>query len=108
MPAPRRWRWGILSAGFPVPKTQGGVAVLPALFLAFLQRWHGGSVAFTYQDQAMNPESAHAMCEALDAVAAFAADTVLWGELASDPRLVQALRIAQKRVNQFLKEVPHV
>lgn len=48
------------------------------------------------------------MCDALDPVAAFAADAVLWGELASDPRLLQALRIADDRVNQFLKEVPHV
>lgn len=84
------------------------VSVLPALFLAFLQRWHAGSVPFVYQDQVMNPEASHAICDAQDPVAAFAADMALWGELASDPRLVQALRIAQERVNQFLKEVPHV
>jgi D-arabinitol 4-dehydrogenase len=84
------------------------VSVLPALFLTFLHRWHAGAVSFVYQDQAMNPDTAHAMCDAQDPVAAFAADTTLWGELASDPRLTQALRTAQARVNQFLKEVPHV
>lgn len=84
------------------------VSVLPVLFLAFLQRWHSGEVSLAYQDQVMNSDMAYAICDALDPVAAFAADTVLWGELASDPRLIQALRIAYDRVNQLLKEVPHV
>ncbi|NBW49037.1 MAG: mannitol dehydrogenase family protein, partial [Betaproteobacteria bacterium] len=55
------------------------VAMLPALFLAYLQRWHRGEIAYTYQDQAMDPAAAHAICESADPVAAFAADTVLWG-----------------------------
>ena len=70
------------------------VAVLPALFLAYLQRWHRGQIAYTYQDQAMDPAAAHAICEAPDPVLAFCADTVLWGPLAGDARLVQAMRTA--------------
>jgi D-arabinitol 4-dehydrogenase len=80
------------------------VAMLPALFLAYLQRWHAGGIPYDYQDQAMDPAAAHAICEAADPVAAFAADPTLWGELASDPRLVSALRHANQRVQSFASE----
>jgi D-arabinitol 4-dehydrogenase len=80
------------------------VAMLPALFLAYLQRWHRGQIATTYQDQAMDPAAAHAMCEAADPVAAFCADPVLWGPIANDPQLVSALRPASARVERFVKE----
>jgi len=79
------------------------VAMLPALFLAYLQRWHAGHIPYTYQDQAMDPASARAMCQAPDPVAAFAADTVLWGDLASDARLLAALRLASQRVDNFVQ-----
>ena len=46
------------------------VSMLPALFLAYLQRWHRGEIPYTYQDQAMDPAAAHAICEAADPVAA--------------------------------------
>ncbi len=80
------------------------VAMLPALFLAYLQRWHRGQIPYTYQDQAMDPIVAHCICEAEDPVAAFCADTTLWGELASDARLVNAVRSARARVAIFEKE----
>ena len=79
------------------------VAMLPALFLAYLQRWHAEQIPYTYQDQAMDPASAHAICEASDPMAAFAADTVLWGDLASDARLLAALRLAYGRVQNFVQ-----
>jgi len=78
------------------------VAMLPALFLAYLQRWHLGQIPYAYQDQAMDPATAHAICAAADPVAAFAADPVLWGELAGDARLVQALQRAHTRVQAFV------
>ena len=78
-------------------------AMLPALFLAYLQRWHRGQIAYTYQDQAMDPAAAHAICEAADPVAAFCADTVLWGPIAGDPRLVAAVQAASERVAQFTR-----
>jgi len=31
------------------------VAMLPALFLAFLQRWHRNELPYIYHDQAMDP-----------------------------------------------------
>jgi D-arabinitol 4-dehydrogenase len=77
------------------------VAMLPALFLAYLQRWHRGQIHYEYQDQAMDPAVAHAMCEAADPVVAFCADVPLWGSLAGDTRLVEALRGAAARVQQF-------
>ncbi|APW41153.1 D-arabinitol 4-dehydrogenase [Rhodoferax saidenbachensis] len=80
------------------------VAMLPALFLAYLQRWHTGQIHYTYQDQAMDPAVAHAICEAADPVAAFCADATLWGPLANHPRLVAALRTASARVAQFVKD----
>jgi D-arabinitol 4-dehydrogenase len=80
------------------------VAMLPALFLAYLQRWHAGAIPYTYQDQAIDPAAAHAICQASDPVAAFAADGVLWGPLAGDARLVAALREAVSRVERFVKE----
>ncbi len=79
------------------------VAMLPALFLAYLQRWHRGQIPYTYQDQAMDPAQAHAICEAADPVAAFAADKVLFGPLAGDERLVAALRTASARVADFVQ-----
>ena len=79
------------------------VAMLPALFLAYLQRWHAGQVPYVYQDQAMDPELAHAICAAADPVAAFCADLPLWGDLAGDPRLVDALRRAGSRVAAFVQ-----
>jgi D-arabinitol 4-dehydrogenase len=79
------------------------VAMLPALFLAYLQRWHRGEISYTYQDQAMDPASAHAVCEAADPVAAYCADSVLWGDLANDSRLIGAIREAYARVTQFVK-----
>lgn len=78
------------------------VAMLPALFLAYLQRWHNGKIAYTYQDQAMDPSVAHAMCTATDSVAAFCSDTPLWGEMAGDARLVRAVRRASERVAHFV------
>jgi D-arabinitol 4-dehydrogenase len=80
------------------------VAMLPALFLDYLQRWHRGQIAYEYQDQAMDVAAAHAICEAADPMAAFCADTVLWGPTANDPKLVVALHDASARVAQFVRE----
>jgi len=78
------------------------VAVLPALFLAFLQRWHRGELPYTYQDGGMDTAAAHAICAAADPLAAFARDPVLWGPLAGDPRLSAALATASTEVKAFL------
>jgi D-arabinitol 4-dehydrogenase len=82
------------------------VAMLPALFLAFLQRWHKGELSYEYQDQAMDPAVAHAMCDAADPVQALADNVSFWGEYAGDPRLVTALRAASERVAAFVADAP--
>ncbi|MHB1199004.1 MAG: D-arabinitol 4-dehydrogenase [Polaromonas sp.] len=84
-------------------ETIASAAMLPALFLAYLQRWHTGQIPYTYQDQAMDPAVAHAMCESADPIAAFCADVPLWGPLAGDERLVQAMRTALSRVALFIR-----
>jgi D-arabinitol 4-dehydrogenase len=84
--------------------SMASVAMLPALFLAFLQRWHRGEIPYTYQDQAMDAKAAHVICESSDPVGAFCRDTVLWGPLAGDPRLVREVRGASERVAAFIRE----
>jgi len=78
------------------------VAVLPALFLAFLQRWHRGELPYAYQDQGMDPAAAHGICQAADPLAAFLRDPVLWGPLAGDPRLSAAVAEASRGVEDFV------
>lgn len=85
-------------------ETADSVAVLPALFLAFLQRWHGGDLPYTYQDQAMNEAAAHAICTASDPVAALCADAALWGDIAGNAHMVQAVRATSKQVQHFIQE----
>ena len=85
---------------------QGGgiasVARLPALFLTFLQRWHQGRLPFKYQDQAMVPERAHAICDAVDPLAEFVADASLWGELAGSLALKDAIAAARMDLHGLL------
>ena len=78
--------------------------MLPALFLACLQRWHQGSLPYDYQDQAMDPDVAHAICSAPDPVLALSQDISLWGELAGNPVVLGSLRAAYSRVQQFEEE----
>jgi D-arabinitol 4-dehydrogenase len=80
------------------------VAMLPALFLAYLQRWHVGGIAYEYQDQAMDPAAAHNICDAVDPVKAFAANAILWADLAGQPALEDALRAAHQRVLAFVAQ----
>ena len=89
-----------LAADAPI----ASVAMLPALFLAFLQRWHRGAIPYTYNDQTMDPRAAHAICDAADPVDAFCRDTVLWGPLAGDPRLIREVRSAGRRVDAFVRD----
>jgi D-arabinitol 4-dehydrogenase len=80
------------------------VAMLPALFLACLRRWHTGDLPYVYEDQAMDARAAHAICASADPIAAFAAETSLWGPEAGHLQLVAALRRAAERVIQLQEE----
>ncbi len=74
------------------------VAMLPALMLAFLGRWHRGELPFAYQDSALDPARAQAIFAAADVVQAFCREAGLWGPLAGAPALEAALRLAVQRV----------
>ena len=82
-------------------------AMLPALFFAFLGRWHRGELGQDYQDGVMDPPKAHAFFTAPDPLAAFANDALLWGQLAGDARLLAALRAASVRVDAFIEGQVH-
>lgn len=92
-----------LAAGRPIES----VAMLPALFLAFLQRWHAGSLPYEYEDQAMDPARAHAICEAADPVDALVNEASLWGEIAGDARLKAAITRALARVDSLTAMQQH-
>jgi len=79
------------------------VAVLPALFFTFLERWHRGTLPYRYEDGVMNPQSAHAIFAAQDPLKAFCDDAVLWGELAANAALVAGVRDAHRRVELWLR-----
>ena len=87
-----------LAAGQPI----GSVAMLPALFLAFLQRWHRGALPYAYQDQGMDEAAAHAICDAADPVLALCSDAGLWGPIAGDARLIDAVRTASGHVANLM------
>jgi len=89
-----------IARGAPMAST----AMLPALFFAFLGRWHRGELAYAYQDGVMVPDVAHAIFDAADPLAVFGRDPLLWGPLAGNPDLVSALRAAHARVLHFTGE----
>ena len=78
-------------------------ALLPALMLTVLQRWHSGQLDEPYEDRGMDEQAAHALCAAADPVAAFAAVEALWGDLARDARLIIALRAAMQGLSERLE-----
>jgi D-arabinitol 4-dehydrogenase len=93
--------------GFIVPTlrerlARGGsiasTAVLPALFFNFLGRWHRGELHYAYHDGVMDPAAAHAFFADADPLAAFCRDPVLWGPLAGQPALTEAVRGADRAV----------
>jgi len=73
------------------------IAMLPALFILFMQRWAAGTLPFEYQDQALDPAVMKRILASGDPVAAFCADAQFWGQLAADPRLTAAVSAAYSR-----------
>jgi len=86
-----------LERGAPMDAT----ATLPALFFAFLGRWHAGALAYEYQDGVMDAAAVHAWFDSTDPLLAFCSDPLLWGPLAAQPALLAALRAAHARVLGF-------
>ena len=80
------------------------VAVLPALFLAFLQRQQRGEIPYEYHDQSMTAESARTICTSDDPVKAYVAERLLFDDIAGDERLLAEMRGAYERVQQFIEK----
>jgi D-arabinitol 4-dehydrogenase len=78
-------------------------AVLPALFFAFLARWHRGELRYAYQDGVMDPAVARAFFSAADPLSAFCRDSLLWGPLAGNAALESAIRVAHAKVEHFIE-----
>lgn len=76
------------------------VAMLPALFLVFLERWHNSKLPYLWHDRLMDPSIGHAIASADDPVAALCAQPLLWADLAGHPRLIAAVRRAVERVER--------
>jgi D-arabinitol 4-dehydrogenase len=74
------------------------VAVLPALFLAFLCRWQAGLVAADYRDGALDAGLLQRVCGSRDVVAAFCVEATIWGALAGSEAVTGAVRSAHARV----------
>ncbi len=87
-----------IAAGAPCDST----AMLPALFFAFLQRWHQGTLAFDYADGAMDADAVHAMFDAPDPLDAYCRDPVLWGPLAGNAALASSIRQSTQRLAVLL------
>jgi D-arabinitol 4-dehydrogenase len=78
-------------------------AVLPALFLIFLQQRAAGEIPFAYKDQAMDEAAVDAILGAPDVIHAFCGIPVLWGALAGNPTLEAGIRDAYLALQQWLK-----
>jgi len=87
--------------------SMASTALLPALFLRVLGRWHRGELAYEYQDGVMDAKAAHAFFDAKDPIAAFCGDAPLWGPLAANAELVTAVRVANVQVLAFMSEAGH-
>ncbi len=88
----------LLALGAPIDP----VARLTALFFEFLKRWHDGLLPYEYQDQGMDPAEAHAFFGTGDPLKAFAGDAALWGPLAGNPVVLDALRRQEREVRAFV------
>ena len=64
---------------------------LPALFFVYLQRWSEGRIPYTYQDGIMDTERVRKMFREVDPLAAYAHDSSLFAELATNEAFVRLL-----------------
>jgi D-arabinitol 4-dehydrogenase len=85
-------------------RSAASVSMLPALFLAFLQRQQRGEIPYEYHDQSMTAESARTICTSDDPVKAYVAERLLFDDIAGDERLLAEMRGAYERVQQFIEK----
>ncbi|MFT3850766.1 MAG: mannitol dehydrogenase family protein [Propionivibrio sp.] len=78
------------------------VAMLPALFVAFLKQHFAGNLKISYTDQLLGEDGIRAICLADDPVGMLCNNPVLWGNLAGDSRLYTAVQKAYMRIQDWL------
>ena len=91
-----------ISEALEAGRSIDAVAILPALFLAFIRIQQRGELAYTYQDAAMPADNPQRYCGAEDSILSFASEQLLFGQLAGNAKLIEALRLAEERVNSFI------
>lgn len=85
-------------------KSIQSVAMLPALFLAYLRHLHSGNLPYVYQDQVMDMQKVHDIFDSEDPIKTFVEDSLLWSELVSDQKLLGTVRVAYERVNLIVSQ----
>lgn len=90
--------------GLEAGRSIESVAMLPALFLAFLQREQRGNIPYKYEDQVIGIEAAVRICTADDPLKMFTSEPMLFGKIAGDERLYNAIKAASVKVEHFLKD----
>ncbi|HAU8263376.1 TPA: mannitol dehydrogenase family protein [Kluyvera intermedia] len=85
-------------------ETPSATAVLPALFFLFLKRWADGSLPYTYQDGVMQPDAVHAVFNAPDPLAVWAADDALFAGLAKSADFLTLLRRTVAELELWIKQ----
>jgi D-arabinitol 4-dehydrogenase len=93
-----------LSESFARKAEPNATAMLPALFLRFLDRWQRGQLPYTYQDGVMDESVARGFFSGADPVKAFCADKLLWGSMAGSASLENVVRAALGRVDAWLEK----
>jgi len=86
-----------LHSGSPIESA----AVLPALYLEFLERATGCGLPWVYEDQSLPSGIVEAVASRSDPVAALCADGNVWGDYAGDFRLCDAICQARKHLRQL-------
>lgn len=77
------------------------VAMLPAFYLSFMIREQKGLIPFSYEDQLMDNTSIERIVNSDDPVAAFVSEPLLFNDLVGNAQIVQAMRTAFIRSEEF-------
>ncbi|MGL5736587.1 MAG: hypothetical protein ACRCYS_17120, partial [Beijerinckiaceae bacterium] len=79
------------------------VAVLPALYLAFLREWRAGRMPIAYEEPPHDLATASMITDAADPVLALCRLQPIWGRHAGQPRLIDAVRAAAADVAELVR-----
>lgn len=87
--------------GLTAGRSIKSVTMLPALFLEFLQREQRGKIPYTYEDQVTGLAAAKRIFASNNPLKMFTSEPMLFGKLAGDKRLYNAIGESSARVQQL-------